>query len=83
VATVAEDNMVAVTMANYHYRDFVMNWVEHLRATGCNAFIVGAWPQSVGMRLNGCRHWHGLLSNGASSKRGALARRGVPMQGVG
>lgn len=42
VAKVAQDNMVVVTWANYHFRDFVMNWVEHLRATGCTAFIVGA-----------------------------------------
>ena len=41
VASVAQDNVVVVTWANYHYRDFVMNWVEHLRATGCTAFIVG------------------------------------------
>lgn len=45
----AQDDMVLVTWANFHYRDFVMNWVEHLRAVGCNAFIVGAcvpaaWP---------------------------------------
>lgn len=33
--------MVVVTWANYHYRDFVMNWVEHLAAAGCNAYIVG------------------------------------------
>jgi hypothetical protein len=32
---------VVVTWANYHYRDFVMNWVEHLAAAGCNAYIVG------------------------------------------
>ena len=37
----AEGNVVLVTWANYHYRDFVINWVEHLQAVGCNAFIVG------------------------------------------
>lgn len=42
VAKVAQEGMVLVTWANFHYRDFVMNWVEHLRAVGCNAFIVGA-----------------------------------------
>lgn len=30
-----------------HRRDFVMNWVEHLRATGCTAFIVGAMDDKL------------------------------------
>ena len=56
VASVAEDNVVLVTWANYHYRDFVMNWVEHLKAVGCNAFIVGEL-QTCGLgavRCDGC-----------------------------
>lgn len=32
---------VVVTWANYHYKDFVMNWVEHLKETGCDTFLVG------------------------------------------
>ncbi|KAL4450568.1 hypothetical protein ABPG77_000924 [Micractinium sp. CCAP 211/92] len=47
VARVAQDRMVLVTWANFHYRDFVMNWVEHLRAVGCNAFIVGAMDDKL------------------------------------
>jgi hypothetical protein len=54
---VAQDNVVVVTWANYHYRDFVMNWVEHLRATGCTAFIVGehggVTPRSRGNTVDG------------------------------
>ena len=42
VAQVARDNTVMVTWANFHYRDFVMNWVHHVKATGCEAYIVGA-----------------------------------------
>ena len=33
---------VVVTWANYHYLDFVLNWVHHIQKTGCNTFIVGA-----------------------------------------
>jgi hypothetical protein len=32
---------VVVTWANFHYKDFVMNWVMHLQATGCNTYLVG------------------------------------------
>jgi arabinosyltransferase len=32
---------VVVTWANFHYKDFVMNWVEHLKETGCTTFLVG------------------------------------------
>ena len=42
----AQENTVVVTWANWHYRDFVMNWVEHLRDTGCTGFIVGAYTQA-------------------------------------
>jgi hypothetical protein len=38
---VANNRTVVVTWANFHYRDFVINWVEHLNATGCTAYIVG------------------------------------------
>lgn len=41
VGKVAKDNTIMVTWANWHYHDFVMNWVEHLQAAGCDAFIVG------------------------------------------
>ena len=44
----AIDNMgtrgaVVVTWANYHYKSFVMNWVEHLKATGCVTYLVGKY----------------------------------------
>ena len=32
---------VVVTWANFHYKEFVMNWVDHLQATGCTNFLVG------------------------------------------
>lgn len=32
---------IMVTWANYHYRDFVENWVAHLKEAGCKFFIVG------------------------------------------
>lgn len=30
----AVNNTVVVTWANYHYRDFALNWAEHLEAAG-------------------------------------------------
>ncbi|KAL4515871.1 hypothetical protein Ndes2526B_g00587 [Nannochloris sp. 'desiccata'] len=38
---------VVVTWANYHYKDFVMNWVDHLKETGCNTFLVGAMDDEL------------------------------------
>lgn len=42
VQKVAKGETVVVTWANYHYKDFVLNWVHHIKASGCTAFIVGA-----------------------------------------
>lgn len=42
-----------VTWANFHYKDFVLNWVDHLKATGCSAFIVGARDWAGGTCLVG------------------------------
>jgi hypothetical protein len=39
--------VVVVTWANFHYKDFVMNWVGHLNATGCKAFLVGAMDDQL------------------------------------
>ena len=36
-----------VTWANFHYLDFVMNWVGHLRALGVSNFIVGAMDDKM------------------------------------
>ncbi|EFN51848.1 hypothetical protein CHLNCDRAFT_37217 [Chlorella variabilis] len=47
VGKVAKDNTIMVTWANWHYHDFVMNWVEHLQAAGCDAFIVGAMDDKL------------------------------------
>ena len=40
---------VVVTWANYHYRDFVMNWVHHLQATGCKNILIG---KQIGIELS-------------------------------
>ncbi|GAB4813810.1 hypothetical protein N2152v2_000856 [Parachlorella kessleri] len=47
VSEVSEDNTVLVTWANFHYKDFVMNWVEHVQATGCKSFLVGAMDDDL------------------------------------
>lgn len=38
---------VVVTWANYHYLDFVLNWVYHINATGCKTFLVGAMDDEL------------------------------------
>lgn len=38
---------VVVTWANFHYKDFVMNWIEHLQATGCKTYLVGAMDDQL------------------------------------
>lgn len=38
---------VVVTWANYHYLDFVLNWVHHIQATGCKTFLVGAMDDEL------------------------------------
>ena len=36
-----------VTWANLHYLDFVLNWVDHVRACGIKAFLVGAMDDKI------------------------------------
>ncbi|CAK0784493.1 hypothetical protein CVIRNUC_007697 [Coccomyxa viridis] len=36
-----------VTWANLHYLDFVLNWVDHVRACGIKAFLVGAMDDRI------------------------------------
>ena len=38
---------VVVTWANYHYLDFVLNWVHHIKKTGCESFLVGAMDDEL------------------------------------
>ena len=40
--SVASDNMVMVTWANFHYLDFTMNWVRHVQAVNISSYLVGA-----------------------------------------
>lgn len=42
IAPLSRDGAIVVTWANYHYRDFVNNWVVHIRKAGCQNFVVGA-----------------------------------------
>lgn len=43
----AKDNVVMVTWANFHYYDFVMNWVSHLRNLNMTNFVVGAMDDDL------------------------------------
>ena len=35
------DDVVMVTWANWHYQDFVRNWVDHVREANITSFLVG------------------------------------------
>lgn len=43
----AGEGPVVVTWANYHYLDFVLNWVHHIELTGCKSFLVGAMDNEL------------------------------------
>ncbi|KAK9813171.1 hypothetical protein WJX72_010080 [[Myrmecia] bisecta] len=47
VGRYAEDKVVMVTWANFHYRDFVLNWVEHVEGCGVSAYLVGAMDDQL------------------------------------
>ncbi|KAL6771852.1 AXT2 [Auxenochlorella protothecoides x Auxenochlorella symbiontica] len=47
IEPLAQDKYIMVTWANWHYRDFVGNWVYHLKKTGCSAFVVGAMDDKL------------------------------------
>jgi hypothetical protein len=36
-----------VTWANFHYLDFVLNWVEHVHALGIRTYLVGAMDDRI------------------------------------
>lgn len=44
---VAVANTVMVTWANWHYLDFVLNWVTHLQREQVSAFMVGAMDDAL------------------------------------
>ncbi|KAL6753317.1 nucleotide-diphospho-sugar transferase-domain-containing protein [Haematococcus lacustris] len=42
VQKIAENGMLIVTWANWHYQDFVRTWLSHIKAVGVTGYIVGA-----------------------------------------
>lgn len=36
-----------VTWANFHYLDFTMNWVQHVKSAGISAYLVGAMDDDL------------------------------------
>ncbi len=42
-----EHNTIMVTWANFHYQDFVMNWVEHVQNVGVTSYVVGAMDDKL------------------------------------
>jgi hypothetical protein len=53
VEHVAVDNTVMVTWANLHYLDFVLNWVDHVRAVDVHSYLVGAMDDDILKELVG------------------------------
>ena len=47
VEKVASEGTVMVTWANFHYLDFTMNWVQHVRAANISAYLVGAMDNDL------------------------------------
>ncbi|GMH36929.1 hypothetical protein BSKO_04802 [Bryopsis sp. KO-2023] len=45
--SIATDNYIIVTWANFHYLDFAVNWVVHLVANNISAFAVGAMDGEI------------------------------------
>lgn len=64
VKGVAPQGPVMVTWANYHYLDFVLNWVAHMRQCSITGFLVGAMDDRI------LQVWHSLLS---ASQRSAYS----------
>jgi hypothetical protein len=60
VQKIAQDGMLVVTWANWHYQDFVRTWIKHVQAVGITGYIVGAMDD------------HLLQVCGASASREAL-----------
>jgi hypothetical protein len=53
VQKIAQDGMLVVTWANWHYQDFVRTWIKHVQAVGITGYIVGAMDDHL---LQVC-HW--------------------------
>lgn len=54
-----QDGYLVVTWANWHYQDFVMTWVAHVKSVGITGYIVGAMDDQLlqvrcAMCGNGC-----------------------------
>lgn len=47
----ARDGIIIVTWANYHFFDFVLNWVEHMQRHGIKNYLVGAMDVDTGQAL--------------------------------
>ena len=47
VQAVSQGAPVMVTWANWHYVDFVRNWVAHVRAIGVRSYLVGAMDDQI------------------------------------
>ena len=42
-----DHNTIMVTWANFHYQDFVMNWVEHVKEVGVKSYLVGPYVATL------------------------------------
>jgi len=47
VEALARGNVLMVTWANYHYLDFVINWVYHINKLGVTNYLVGSMDDDI------------------------------------
>ncbi|KAG1662326.1 hypothetical protein FOA52_011484 [Chlamydomonas sp. UWO 241] len=47
VSKIAQNGYLVVTWANWHYQDFVMTWVYHVKEAGITGYIVGAMDDQL------------------------------------
>lgn len=65
VQKIAQDGMLVVTWANWHYQDFVRTWLKHVREVGITGYMIGAMDDHLlqaspwtGLRCFGCCPLH-------------------------
>ena len=47
LAAVAKGGVVMVTWANHHYRDFAINWLNHLHQLSITSYMIGAMDNEL------------------------------------
>ncbi|GMH43261.1 hypothetical protein BSKO_11183 [Bryopsis sp. KO-2023] len=48
----APDGYLHITSANFHYLDFALNWVNHIKKAGITSYVVGCMDSRILLELN-------------------------------